>query len=181
VLLEELPAKGTVLEVASGSGEHACFFAQALPNVTWQPTEVDERALASIATYRVDANLRNLLPPVRLNAAAEHWPISGADAILCINMIHIAPWRTCEGLFAGAARTLAAAKAPLILYGPFRFHGRFTAESNAHFDEELRNQDPEWGVRDVNDLARLAQSVDFALEREVACPANNHILVFRRL
>ncbi len=178
VLREELPP-GKVLEIASGSGEHASFFARELPDRSWQPSDASDEALASIEAYRADGGPANLLPALRLDAAAGDWPVDDVAAIVCINMIHIAPWRACEGLFAGAGRHLASG-APLVLYGPFRFHGAFTAPSNAAFDAGLREQNPEWGVRDVDDLDAPARRHGFVRQRIVSLPANNHAIVFRR-
>ena len=134
VLREVLAAPGTVLEIASGSGEHAVHFASALPHLVWQPTDPDAQALRSIAAHAARAQLPNLLSPLELDASAAAWPLTRADAIVSINMIHIAPWRAAVGLMAGAGRLLPPG-APLYLYGPYRRHGRHTAPSNAAFDE----------------------------------------------
>jgi len=179
VLREVLAAPGTVLEIASGSGEHAVHFASALPHLTWQPTDPDEQARRSIAAHAAQARLPNLLPPLELDAAAPVWPVTQADAIVSINMIHIAPWRAAEGLIAGAARLLPPG-GPLYLYGPFREHGRHTAPSNAAFDESLKARDPAWGVRDLDEVVALASRHGLALSRTVAMPANNLSVVFRR-
>jgi SAM-dependent methyltransferase len=178
VLARELPASGIVLEIASGSGEHAIAFARAFPSITWQPTDPDERALASIAAWRAEAALPNLAAPVKLDVTAA-WPIDHADAIVCINMVHIAPWEAALALFAGAGRLLAPG-ALLFMYGPYRFSGAFTAPSNEAFDASLRARDPSWGVRDVDDLRTAAEAQGLALRDTVALPANNHVLVFRR-
>ncbi|HUQ05947.1 MAG TPA: DUF938 domain-containing protein [Kofleriaceae bacterium] len=178
VLARELPASGTVLEIASGSGEHAVAFARAFPGVTWQPSDTDERALESIAAWRDEAALPNLAAPVRLDVTAP-WPIERADAIVCINMVHISPWEAALALFAGAAHALAPG-ALLFLYGPYRFGGAFIAPSNASFDASLRSRDPRWGVRDVDDLRAAAAAQGFTLGEPVALPANNHVLLFRR-
>ena len=179
VLREVLAAPGTVLEIASGSGEHAVHFASALPHLVWQPTDPDAQALRSIAAHAAQAQLPNLLPPLELDAAAPAWPLTRADAVVSINMIHIAPWRAAVGLMAGAGRLLPPG-APLYLYGPYRRHGRHTAPSNADFDESLKARDPEWGVRDLDEIAELADRHGLALERTVAMPANNLSVVFRR-
>jgi cyclopropane fatty-acyl-phospholipid synthase-like methyltransferase len=179
VLREVLAAPGTVLEIASGSGEHAVHFASALPHLVWQPTDPDAEARRSIAAHAAQAQLANLLPPLELDAAAAAWPVTQADAIVSINMIHIAPWSAAEGLMAGAARLLAAGS-PLYLYGPFREHGRHTAPSNAAFDESLKARDPAWGVRDLDEVVALASRHGLALSRTVAMPANNLSAVFRR-
>lgn len=179
VLREVLPAAGTVLEIASGSGEHAVHFAAALPHLTWQPTDPDALARRSIAAHAARAALPNLLAPLELDAAAAVWPVTRADAIVSINMIHIAPWSAAEGLMAGAARLLPAGN-PLYLYGPYRQGGHHTAPSNAAFDESLKARDPAWGVRDLDEVAALAGHHGLALQRTVAMPANNLSVVFRR-
>ena len=178
VLARELPRQGVVLEIASGSGEHALYFAGAFSELAWQPSDGSEAALASIAAWRAEAQLPNLRAPVALDVTAASWPVTHADAILCINMIHIAPWEATLGLFAGAARVLPAG-ALLYLYGPYRFGGAFTSDSNAEFDRSLRSRDPRWGVRDVDDLEAAARPCGFVLRETIAMPANNHSLVFR--
>jgi len=179
VLARELPAQGTVLEIASGSGEHAVHFAAAFPALRWQPSDASDAALASIAAWRAEAALANLLAPLTLDVMSTTWPITAADAIVCINMVHISPWQATLGLFAGAARVLAA-DAVLYLYGPYRFDGAFTADSNAAFDQSLRSRDPRWGVRDVGELDAAARPHGLVRCATVAMPANNHSLVFRR-
>ncbi len=179
VLRRVLPATGTVLEVASGSGEHAVHVARALPGLVWQPSDPEPSALRSIAAHARFAGLPNLRDPLHLDAAASDWPVMQADALVCINMIHIAPWAAAEGLMAGAGRLLPAG-APLVLYGPFREEGRATAPSNEAFDADLRLRDPRWGLRQVEEVARLAQVHGLALAERVEMPANNLILVFRR-
>ncbi|MET0592875.1 MAG: DUF938 domain-containing protein, partial [Polyangiaceae bacterium] len=179
ILREVLPAEGTVLEVASGSGQHAVFFARALPHLVWQPSDLDEAARASIAAYREEAALRNLAAPIAVDASAEAWPIERADAVVSINMIHIAPWEACVGLLAGSARLLPPG-APLVLYGPFVINGDFIAQSNVDFDKRLRGENPSWGVRELRDVERAANERGFQLERVTLRPANNQIVVFRR-
>jgi len=179
VLRRLLPPKGRVLEVASGSGEHASYFAAALPALVWQPTDPDGEALASIAAYRADANLPNLLPPLRLDVTAAQWPVGRADAVICCNMIHIAPWAACEGLIAGAARVLPAGGL-LYLYGPYKIGGRHTAPTNLAFDEQLRARNQAWGIRDLDDVTALAERHGFALAETVPMPANNLSVIFRR-
>lgn len=180
VLRRVLPPRGLLLEIASGSGHHAAVFAAALPGLTWQPTDVDPEALASVGDRVAEAGLPNLRPPLRLDVAAGAWPVERADAILCVNMLHIAPWSCALGLFDGAARLLPPG-APLVTYGPYRWGGAFTAPSNAAFDDSLRARDPAWGVRDVADLRREAAARGLRLEEEVAMPVNNHTLIFRRV
>jgi SAM-dependent methyltransferase len=179
VLRRVLPPQGLVLEVASGSGEHAAYFAAALPALRWQPSDPDARAHASIAAHRDAAATPNLLPPLVLDAEASAWPIEDADAVICINMIHIAPWSAAEGLIAGAARILPPGGV-LYLYGPFKLEGRHTADSNRDFDGWLRAQDPAWGVRDLADVTDLAARHGFKLIETVPMPANNLSVVFRR-
>jgi SAM-dependent methyltransferase len=176
VLRTVLPARGLVLEVASGSGEHARHFATAFPDLAFQPSDPDPEARASIDAWA--RGVPNILPAIGLDAAAA-WPIERADAVLCINMIHIAPWQACEGLLRGAARLLRPG-APLILYGPFRRDGAHTAESNAAFDADLRARDPAWGVRDLEAVAAAAADAGFAPPEVIAMPANNLTVVFRR-
>lgn len=175
VLRGILPPSGLVLEVASGSGEHAAYFAEAFPTIDWQPTDPDAVALASIVAW--SAGLANVRPPLMLDAAAAPWPIDAADAVLCINMVHIAPWQATLGLMAGAARLLAPG-APLILYGPYRREGVPTAESNEAFDRSLRDRDSRWGLRDVEAVTAAARG--FALDHLIEMPANNLVLVYRR-
>jgi cyclopropane fatty-acyl-phospholipid synthase-like methyltransferase len=169
---------GTVLEVASGSGEHAVYFAAHLPHLTWQPSDDDDGALASIEAHRAEAGLANLAPAVRLDARAQSWPIARADAVVSINMIHIAPWEACEGLMRGAARVLSPGGV-LYLYGPFKRGGAHTAPSNAAFDASLREHDAAWGVRDVDDVTREADNCGFERIEIVEMPANNLSVVFR--
>ncbi|MDX6749899.1 DUF938 domain-containing protein [Geminicoccaceae bacterium 1502E] len=180
VLHEVLPARGLVLEVASGSGEHVVHFAAALPSLTFQPSDSDPRARLSVAAWAETAGLANLRPPLVLDAAASQWPLAAADAVLCINMIHIAPWSAVEGLVKGAGAILPPG-APLYLYGPFRRHGAHTAPSNAAFDESLRERNPAWGVRDLEDVAALAATAGFSPPTVSAMPANNLSVVFRRI
>jgi SAM-dependent methyltransferase len=180
VLARELPPQGRVLEVASGTGEHAVFFAARFPALAWQPSDPDPAALASIAAYRADYPGDNLAAPVRLDAAAPAtWPITQAAAILCINMVHISPWAASEGLFRGAGRVLGPA-APVILYGPYREAGVETAPSNLAFDQSLKARNPAWGLRDLAAIDRLAQDAGFERTARHQMPANNLALVYRR-
>jgi SAM-dependent methyltransferase len=178
VLKRFLPARALVLEVASGSGEHAAFFAKALPSVSWLPTDIDAKALASIAAFRAEAGVPNLLAPVRLDVTAPSWPVKRLDAIICNNMTHISPWAASEGLMAGAARTLRAG-GMLFLYGPYKIDGRHTARSNQEFDAYLRSQNPEWGIRDLGEMRALAGRHGLTLIETVAMPANNLTVIFR--
>jgi len=179
VLRRLLPESGALLEVASGSGEHACYFAEALPGWTWQPTDADAAALDSIEAHRRSAGLSNLLPALGLDVTTEDWPNIEVDAILCVNMIHIAPWRCCEGLLRGASSVLKLA-APLILYGPFKRDGAHTAPSNEAFDLSLRRQNPEWGVRAIEDVAAAGTGLGLRLDGIVDMPSNNFCVVLRR-
>jgi hypothetical protein len=179
VLAEELPAEGTVLEVASGSGEHAVHFATALPALRWQPSDPDADALASIDAWVAATGAANVAPALRIDAAASGWPSVEADAVFCANMVHIAPWEAAVGLFAGAGRLLPPG-APLILYGPFIEDGVPTAESNLAFDLSLKSRDPRWGLRPVTALDALADAAGLTRTRRVAMPANNLVLVWRR-
>ncbi len=179
VLRRVLPGQGLVLEVASGSGEHAAYFAAHLPALTWQPSDPDPEALASIAAHRAAAGTPNLLAPLQLDVSAARWPVERADAVICNNMIHISPWSACEGLMAGAARTLPPGGV-LYLYGPYKIDGRHTAPSNAAFDATLRAQNAAWGIRDLADVAALAERNGLTLTETVAMPANNLSVVFRR-
>ena len=179
VLRRVLPAEALVLEIASGSGEHACYFAERLPSLVWQPTDSNPEALASIAAHRIAANTSNLLPPLRLDVMSEVWPVEHAGAIVCNNMIHIAPWSACEGLLAGAQRTLAAGGV-LFLYGPYKVDGRHTAPSNHDFDLDLKRRNPAWGIRDLANVEDLAHRQGFDLAETVPMPANNLSVVFRR-
>jgi hypothetical protein len=179
VLDGELPESGTVLEIASGSGEHAIYFAERYPDLVWQPSDPSSEALASIAEWRAEAGLANLLAPVRLDAGGPEWPIDRADAILCVNMVHISPWSATEGLFKGAAELLPV-KAPLILYGPYLEAEVQTAASNLAFDESLRARNSGWGLRNLRDVDALANGMGFNRSRRVEMPANNLTLVYRK-
>jgi hypothetical protein len=179
VLQKHLPARGLVMEVASGSGEHVVHFARACPALDFQPSDPDPQARASIDAWSVAAGLRNVRPAIALDAAVEPWPIEAADAVLCINMIHIAPWEATAGLVRGAAALLPA-DGMLYLYGPFRRDGEHTAPSNAAFDQSLRRQNPQWGVRDVEAVTALAEAHGLAGPTVEPMPANNLSLVFRK-
>jgi SAM-dependent methyltransferase len=180
VLARHLPPRGLVLELASGSGEHAVHFAAALPNLVFQPSDPDAPSRASIDAWAASAGLENLRPAVALDATAMEWPITAADAVLCINMIHISPWAASIGLVQGASRILAPGGV-LYLYGPYKRDGRHTAPSNDAFDRSLRERNPAWGVRDLEAVAALAAANGFAAPEIVAMPANNFSLIFRRV
>lgn len=179
VLRDELPDAGLVLEVASGSGEHVVHFAVTFPALDWQPSDPDPAALASIAALRGDANLPNLRAPLLIDAANADWPIDAADALLCINMVHISPWAATLGLLARGAQLLAPG-APLILYGPYVEDDVPTAPSNLAFDRSLKDRNPEWGLRTLTDVDRAAADAGLERTRRVAMPANNLMLVYRR-
>jgi hypothetical protein len=179
VLRDVMPDRGLVLEVASGSGQQVCEFARAFPKLLWQPSDPDSESIRSIMAWRVSEPVFNLLPPVTLDARAAGWPIASAEAIVCINMVHISPWSATEGLMRGAGRLLEQG-APLYLYGPYRRAGVETAPGNEAFDQSLRSRNPEWGLRDVADVAAEAAGNGLALESIVPMPANNLSLVFRK-
>jgi len=177
-LRDILPATGLVLEIASGSGEHALHLARAFPALHFQPSDPTPEARASIAAWREAEGPPNLLPPLALDAMADQ-PFPAADALLCINMIHIAPWAATLGLLRHGAAALAPGGA-LILYGPYLREGVQTAEGNRDFDASLRARNSEWGIRRLEDVAAAA-APGFTLERVVEMPANNLVVVFRRL
>jgi SAM-dependent methyltransferase len=179
VLAEWLPEHGLVLEIASGTGEHAAFFAYRFPQLQWQPSDIHPDALASIAAWRDETALPNLRAPLVIDASRPDWPIGSADAVLSINMVHISPWSSALGLIDGAARVLAR-DGPLILYGPWLKDDIETAPSNLAFDQDLRNRDPEWGLRRVEDFAAAAAGRGFVLEEGRVMPANNLMLLLRR-
>ena len=180
VLRPRLPARGLVLEIAAGSGEHAVYNAAALPDLQWRPTDADDEALASIAAWRDHAGLPNLLTPLRLDAAdPAAWPVERAEALLSINMVHISPWSTTEGLMVGAGRVLPSGGL-LFLYGPYIERDVETAPSNLAFDESLRRRNPAWGIRRLDAVTALAAEQGLALSERIAMPANNLSLVFRK-
>jgi hypothetical protein len=179
VLAEWLPASGLVLEIASGTGEHAVFFAERFPDLQWQPSDVHPDALSSIEAWRKAAGQANVRAPLVIDAASPKWRINRADAVLSINMVHISPWRSAIGLLDGAARLLAPG-APLILYGPWLKEDLPTVPSNLAFDADLRERNPEWGLRRVEDFAAAAEGRGFYLAETRAMPANNLMLLLRR-
>ena len=180
VLRDWLPERGLVLEIASGTGEHAVYFAEHFPHLTWQPTDLHPEAIASITAWRDAAALPNLMPPLKLDASGSSWPVEHADALLSINMVHISPWASALGLLDGAARILPAG-GPLILYGPWITAEVETAPSNLDFDRDLRARDPEWGLRSVEDFAAAAADRGLGLEQTREMPANNRMLLLRRI
>jgi len=182
VLKNVLPVKGVLLEIASGTGEHAAFMAPRLGGGwIWQPSDLSAKALEDIDSYARECGCQRIRPAMVLDVTEKTWPLDRAEAILCCNMIHIAPWKAAEGLFAGAARVLPP-EAPLILYGPFKRDGEHTAPSNAKFDATfLKQRNPLWGVRCLDtEVAPLAEQYGFALDEIVQMPANNLSVIFRR-
>ena len=179
VLRRVLPPAGLVLEVASGTGQHTIFFSEHLPALHWQPTDASSEALRSIGEWVDEAARKNLLAPLELDVRSPQWPVTKADALLCINMIHISPWETTKALFQGASQLLAGGS-PLVTYGPYRLHGEHTAPSNAAFDQSLRSRNARWGIRDIDELRELAGRTGLVLEERVSMPANNMILVWTR-
>jgi Protein of unknown function (DUF938) len=179
VLQDWLPERGLVLEIASGTGEHAVYFAERFSQLEWQPSDVHAAALESIEAWRQQSKLPNILPPIAIDASARNWPIERADAVLSINMVHISPWSSALGLLDGAARLLARG-APLILYGPWLKDDLPTAPSNSAFDQDLRARDPQWGLRRVEDFAAAAEERGFRLDETRPMPANNLMLLLRR-
>lgn len=180
VLADWLPASGTILEVASGSGEHVVHFAAAFPQLDWQPSDPDPAGLASIEARRADAALPNVAPPLALDAAARDWPVDSVDAILCINMVHISEWAATVGLFTQSAKLLQKG-APLILYGPYFRKDHPTAPSNLAFDESLRARNAGWGVRWLDEVTELAETKRFSLAEVREMPANNLMLLYRQI
>ena len=178
VLRGALPGRGTVLEIASGSGQHAVYFARAMPTLAWQPSDPSPEARASIAAWARAEGLDNVRPPVDLDVTRTPWPVAAADAIVNINMIHISPWEACEALLRGAAHILPLG-ALLVMYGPYKRGGEHTAESNAAFDASLRSRNPAWGVRDLDDVEKAAAAHGLELEQVVPMPANNLTVIYR--
>jgi SAM-dependent methyltransferase len=177
VLRRVLPAKGLVLEIGSGTGQHVAHFAAALPALEWLPSDPDPDHLESIRAWV--EGLANVRAPLDLDVTQRPWPVARADAVICSNMIHVAPWAAAEALVAGAGEVLGAGGL-LIVYGPFKRHGRHTALSNEAFDRSLRGSDPEWGVRDLEAVTQLAGVAGFGLEEVVEMPANNLCVALRR-
>ncbi len=184
VLERVLPNPGTVLEIASGTGEHASFFAPKLAPCRWWPSDISASMIKSIAAWQKATNARYLLPPIELDVCADSWPVEAddqraIDAIVNINMIHIAPWKACEALMAGAERVLPE-QGVLYLYGPFKRNGEHTAPSNVTFDTWLKEQTPEWGVRDLEAVEGTAKVHHLVLQEVIDMPANNFSLVFHK-
>lgn len=176
-LADILPSTGSVLEIASGTGEHVAYFAERFPALDWQPSDPEPAALASIASWT--AGLGNVATPIAIDATEAGWPVARADALLCVNMVHIAPWDATLGLMTGASAVLATG-APLILYGPYLRGDVATAPSNLEFDASLKSRDARWGLRSVEDVRASAEVRGLAFERLIEMPANNLVLVFRK-
>ena len=179
VLRKYLPESGTVLEIASGTGEHISYFAAAMPHLNWQPTDIDPAALSSTTAYCEDADLANLAMPQRLDVTSSNWSYAPAAGVICVNMVHIAPWPCCEGLVRGAASVLEG-RAPLLLYGPFKRNGVHTAPTNDAFDQTLRGQNPEWGVRDMEAVEAVGRDIGLDEAMAIEMPSNNFCLILRR-
>ena len=180
VLRRILPETGLVLELASGTGQHVIHFARALPKLTWQPSDPDPEMRASIAAWIEQTALRNVRPPLALDVREDEWPVEHADAVLCINMVHISPWGATLGLMRGAGRLLRPGGV-LALYGPYKRCGGHIAPSNEVFDQQLRGANPEWGVRDLEAAEDAARLQGLTLEEVAEMPANNLTIVFRRM
>lgn len=179
ILMRVLPAQGEVLEISSGTGQHVLHFAQAMPHIRWQPTEQDADCLKSIASWLARASTPNVNAPLYLDVHDEIWPVHDVAAVVCMNMIHIAPPSATEALLRGAGNVIACGGV-LFLYGPFRRKGRHTSASNEAFDALLKGKNPEWGVRNVEDVAHLAAAVGLELEQTHDMPANNLAVIFRK-
>jgi hypothetical protein len=180
VLRRVLPETGLVLEIASGAGQHIVHFAAALPRLAWQPSDPDPEMRVSIAAWTAETGLPNVRQPLAIDVRDEQWPVEHADAVLAVNMVHIAPWTATLGLMRGAGRLLPA-RGALILYGPYKWGGSHTAPSNEAFDAQLRASNAEWGVRDLEAVVDAARPQGLELEEVVEMPANNLTVVFRRL
>ena len=178
VLKRVLPTRGLVLEIASRTGQHIVHFAQCMPHLTWQPSDPDPELRSSIRAWIAQTGVSNARAPLELDVRRQPWPVDAADAVVCINMIHIAPWAATTALMAGAARLLPATGV-LVLYGPYRREGRHTAPSNEAFDRQLRASNPDWGVRDLEAVIVAAASHGLTLQDVTTMPANNLCVVFR--
>ena len=177
VLKRVLPPNARVLEIASGTGQHAVHFAAHLPGITWQPSDIDPERCASIRIWRGESGLENILEPLTVDVTRSDWDVGAFDVIYNSNLIHISPWKCCLGLLAGARRHVRP-DGLLIIYGPFKIGGEHTAPGNRAFDEDLRARDPRWGVRDLEAVRDAADG--FTFEERVEMPANNQTLVFRK-
>jgi hypothetical protein len=180
VLRAVLPTTGVILEIASGSGEHVVHFARNLPNLAFQPSDPEPETLLSIAAWVKATEVRNVRAPIVLDASQSPWPVASADGVICINMVHISPWEATAGLIRGAAAILPPGS-PLYLYGPYKREGFAMAPSNEAFDQNLRDRNPTWGLRDLDAVATIARSVGFSVPTVTEMPANNLSVVFRRI
>lgn len=179
VLARVLPRRGVVLEIASGTGQHIIHFAKALSGLTWQPSDADADLRKSIGLRIEQEHLANANTPLDLDVTRLPWPLQAAEAVVCINMIHVAPWSATQALFDGA-KALLPVQHVLFLYGPYRRFGQHTSESNEQFDSDLRAHNPEWGLRDLEAVSEVAFARGFVLSEVVEMPANNFSLVFKR-
>ena len=180
VLRQVLPTTGVIIEIASGSGEHVVHFARNFPSLVFQPSDPEPDALRSISAWTKATNVTNVRAPIVLDVSQLSWPIASADGIICINMVHISPWDTTVGLIRGAAAILPPGS-PFYLYGPYKRKGFATAPSNQAFDRNLCDRNPSWGLRDLEAVAAIAQSIGFSVPAVTEMPANNLSVVFRRL
>lgn len=178
-IVQHLPQTGLVLEIASGTGQHALHFSRALPRLRFQPTDVDPDHLATLAERKRASSQPNLLSPLKLDVTAEDWPVARAEVIYNANMVHIAPSNVVDALFRGGARVLAPGGL-LITYGPYKIAGAHTSESNERFDASLKGRNCDWGVRDLDDLTRISKDYGFARRDPVAMPANNFLVFWDR-
>ncbi len=178
-LAKTLPSSGRVLEVASGTGEHVCYFAGLFAHLEWLPSEPEPTLRDSITAYRNDSGLANLSQPLALDVTRRPWPCPDVAAIICVNLLHIAPWAVAEALFAGAVEVLSS-QAPLLIYGPFMREGQHTADSNAAFDRSLRAENPLWGLRDLEDIEACALREGLSLSSVVQMPANNFFVHLKK-
>lgn len=179
VLKDVVPESGLVLEIACGTGQHAVYFAEAFPQITWVPSDVDQEILLSAAAWRTDSGLENIAQPIFIDVTSENWPIAAANMVYSANMIHIAPWEVCIGLLDGAARILPEGGI-LFMYGPYKVGGKHTAPSNEEFDRSLRSRDPSWGIRNLDDVALEARRRGLHLIKTVNMPANNFSVIYRK-
>jgi len=179
VLGRALPESGLVLEIGSGTGQHVTYFAGAFPRLVWQPSDVDPELRRSVSAWIGQEQVGNVREPISLDIHERPWPVTTADAVVCINVLHVAPWAATRALFEGAREVLPPGGC-LFVYGPFQRDGRHTAPSNERFDAELRAFDPQWGIRDVAEVGQTAATAGFALAETVEMPANNLSLVFRK-
>ncbi len=179
ILQAHLPERGLLLEIASGSGQHCIRFAERFPNHILQPSDPSPQARASIDAWVDASGVTNVKPALNIDASSADWPIAAADAVLCINMIHISPWRATTGLFAGAAKHLSPGGL-LYTYGPYMRDGAHTSEGNAAFDADLRQENPEWGIRSIEAVTELASACGFMPPLILPMPANNFSLLFKR-